>query len=73
MSEVYIVDTKESINKAVKEFFSYIEKTGLSILKSSKEVYIKVNGIDFRKHTYTSPEVLESVIQYLKEKGYDGP
>ena len=69
MSEVYIVDTKESIYKAVKDFFSHIEKTGLSILKSSKEVYIKINGIDFKKHTYTSPIVLEAVIKYLKSIG----
>ncbi|MFX0023186.1 MAG: DUF362 domain-containing protein [Candidatus Hermodarchaeota archaeon] len=32
-------------------------------------MYIKVNGIDFKKHTYTSPEVLEAAILFLKEKG----
>ncbi|TFG25821.1 MAG: DUF362 domain-containing protein, partial [Promethearchaeota archaeon] len=46
----------------------YIEESG-PILKSSKEVYIKVNGIDFKKHVYTSPEVLEMVIIYLKSIG----
>ncbi|MHA1491867.1 MAG: DUF362 domain-containing protein [Promethearchaeota archaeon] len=69
MTEVYIVDTKQGIKSAVKEMFSYLEKSGESILKSSKEVYIKVNGIDFKKHCYTSPEVLEAVISYLKEIG----
>ncbi|MBA7503260.1 hypothetical protein ES706_01868 [subsurface metagenome] len=49
--------------------FSHLEKGGKPILKSSKEVYIKVNGIDFKKHAYTSPEVLEIVIKYLKEFG----
>jgi uncharacterized protein (DUF362 family) len=48
--------------------FLYLEKNG-PILKSSKEVYIKVNGIDFQKHAYTSPEVLKEVIKYLIEKG----
>ena len=35
----------------------------------SKEVYIKVNGIDFKKHVYTSPEVVRAVIEYLKKIG----
>jgi len=38
-------------------------------LKSSKEVFIKVNGIDYKKHCYTSPEVLQAVIEYLKPRG----
>jgi uncharacterized protein (DUF362 family) len=45
-----------------------LEKSG-SLLKSSKEVYIKVNGIDFKEHCYTSPEVLRAVIEYLKKIG----
>ena len=69
MVEVYITNTGESIDRAVHEFFSYIERTGTPILKSSKEVYIKVNGIDFKNHTYTSPVVLEAVIKYLKSIG----
>ncbi|MFW9950181.1 MAG: DUF362 domain-containing protein [Candidatus Thorarchaeota archaeon] len=49
--------------------FSYLEQSGVTLLKSSKEVYIKVNGIDFKKHSYTSPKVLEATINYLKNKG----
>jgi len=64
MTEVFISDTKMGVNKAVNEIFSNLIKTG-PILKSSKEVYIKVNGIDFKKHSYTTPEVLEEVIKYL--------
>lgn len=69
MSEVFIVDTTQGIESAVKEMFSHLEKGGKPILKSSKEVYIKVNGIDFKEHCYTSPEVLEAVIENLKEIG----
>ena len=69
MTEVYIVDTKQGLKSAVKEMFSHIKKAGEPILKSSKNVYIKVNGIDFQKHCYTSPEVLEVVIEYLKDLG----
>jgi len=65
MTEVYIVDTHQGIKAAVSELLSNFEP----ILKDSGEVYIKVNGIDFKKHCYTSPEVLEAVIEYLKEIG----
>jgi uncharacterized protein (DUF362 family) len=71
MTEVYIEDTKQGIKSAVNQIFSKIEKSSQPILKNSKEVYIKVNGIHFQKHTYTSPEVLEAVILYLKEIGAD--
>ncbi|MHA2391920.1 MAG: DUF362 domain-containing protein [Promethearchaeota archaeon] len=66
MVEVFIADTSESIEQAVIDMFSHLEKSGIPILKSSNEVYIKVNGIDFQKHTYTSPKVLECVIKYLQ-------
>lgn len=66
MTDVYIVDTKKGIQSAVDELFSYLKKSG-PILKKSKEVYIKVNGIDFKKHVFTSPEVLEAVITYLNK------
>ena len=68
MTEVFIVDTTQGLKSAVNQLFSNIEKSG-PILKSSKEVYIKVNGIDFKKHAYTSPEVLEVVIDYFKNIG----
>ena len=68
MTEVFISDTKMGVSKAVNEIFSNLMRTE-PILKSSKEVYIKVNGIDFKKHAYTSPELLKEVIIYLKDKG----
>jgi uncharacterized protein (DUF362 family) len=66
MTNVYIVDTTKGIKLAIDQMFSYLEQSG-PILKSSKEVYIKVNGVDFKKHCYTSPEVLEAVIMYLRK------
>ncbi len=65
-SEVYIADTNQGVKSAVNELFSQLEKAKTPIIKSSKEVYIKVNGIDFKKHCYTSPVVLEAVIEQLK-------
>ncbi len=70
MTEVFIVDTKQGLESAVNEMFNNLEKIE-PILKSSKEVYIKVNGIDYQKHSYTSPEVLKAVIEYLNNIGAD--
>ena len=70
MTEVIISDTKNGIESAVNSIFKSLEKSG-TILKDSKEVYIKVNGIDFQKHSYTSPEVLKAVIEYLNNIGAD--
>ncbi len=70
MTEVFIVDTKQGLESAVNEVFNNLEKIE-PILKSSKEVYIKVNGIDYQKHSFTSPEVLKAVIEYLNNIGAD--
>ncbi len=67
MTDVFIEDVaKKGLEAAVSELFGHLKKSG-PILKSSKEVYIKVNGIDFKKHVFTSPEVLEAVIMYLRK------
>ncbi len=42
---------------------------GRALLKSSGDVYIKVNGIDFKPHVYTSPSVVAAVIRYFKSHG----
>jgi uncharacterized protein (DUF362 family) len=68
MTKVFISDTKKGVKKAVKEIFSNLEKDGLEI-KSSKDIYIKVNGINIYPYVHTTPEVLETVIGYLKDKG----
>jgi len=68
LKDVFLLDTKGGIQPAVEKLFNDLETSG-PILKSSKEVYIKINGIDAKKHTHTSPEVLKAVIQYLKRKG----
>ncbi|MBD3340475.1 MAG: DUF362 domain-containing protein, partial [Candidatus Lokiarchaeota archaeon] len=51
------------------QIFENLQQNGLKILKESKEIYIKVNGIDFKKHCYTSPEVVGAIIEYLKAIG----
>ena len=68
MTKVFISDTKKGVKTAVEEMFTNLEKDGLT-LKSSKDVYIKVNGININPYAHTTPEVLEAVIEYLKNKG----
>jgi uncharacterized protein (DUF362 family) len=47
------------------------EKTilGQNLVKSSGDVYLKPNGIDFKPYAFTSPEVLEETIRYFQESG----
>jgi len=69
MTEVFITDTKNGIKNAVEEMFFNLENKGQFFIKKNGEVFIKVNGIDYKKHVYTSPKVLEEVIEYLKNNG----
>ncbi|MCP4762748.1 MAG: DUF362 domain-containing protein [archaeon] len=68
MTTVFITDTKKGINEAVEDMFSNLEKEE-PIPYTSKDIYIKVNGIDHKAHVYTTPEFLEAVIKYLQLKG----
>jgi len=58
--------TKE-IKKTVYEILD--EAGGEKLLKSSKNVYIKPNGIDGKAYCYTRPELVRAVIEYWKEHG----
>jgi uncharacterized protein (DUF362 family) len=53
--------------KKIKEIIHDIFDTlgGKSLLKSSGDVYIKVNGIDTKPYAFTRPEVVEATINYL--------
>ncbi|MGV9203967.1 MAG: DUF362 domain-containing protein [Promethearchaeia archaeon] len=69
MTKVYIADSDERLQAATDEILNSIKEEKGSILKNSGEVYIKVNGIDFKKHCYTSPLVLKAVIKYFNKIG----
>ena len=71
MTKVYISEINEDISTAVNDILSKIEDSSGPILKESKKIYLKPNGIDFKKHSFTSPQVLKSIIEYFKEKGAD--
>src|SRR5271157_3431549 len=42
---------------------------GAALLKSSKNVYLKPNGIDAKLFCYTDPAVLEAIIKYFQAQG----
>ncbi|MGB9499821.1 MAG: DUF362 domain-containing protein [Dissulfuribacterales bacterium] len=66
--EVIFSDTTNGIAPAVEEIFEHYGDVGF-LLKSSKDVYIKVNGVDLKKYAYTGPDVLYEVILYLQKNG----
>jgi len=57
----------EEINIVVRDIFDALG--GRSLLKSSGDVYVKPNAIDFRPYTHTRPEVVEAVIRYWFDAG----
>lgn len=50
------------INTVTKEILDTLG--GKTLLKSSRDVYIKPNAIDSRPYTFTRPEVVEAIIRY---------
>ncbi len=58
---------KQEVKSAVYELFD--KAGGEALLKPSKEVYIKPNGIDGQPYCYTRPEFVEAVITYWNEHG----
>lgn len=65
---VQVVDTSNGIKPAVEKVFSQISKE-TTILKSSKEVYLKINGVHFARHCYVDTEVLKATVEHLNAIG----
>jgi len=61
-------DNGKDIPQAVSDIFEEFGG-GRALLKPSGNVFLKVNGIDFKPHVYTSPEVVEAVITYFFKEG----
>jgi len=63
-SNVFAAKTNSGVKPAVEMILNEIDQDS-PILKSSKDVYIKVNGVHCKEHCYTSPEVLKATIEYF--------
>jgi uncharacterized protein (DUF362 family) len=68
MARVRFEDTAQGLDKAVALLFDAFGGAS-GLLKPSKDVYLKVNGIDFKPHVYTSPEVVAAVVSYFRAHG----
>jgi len=66
--KVVFQDIGKGLQQAVSDIFMAFGG-GKSLLKASGNVFLKVNGIDFKPHVYTSPEVVEAVINYFYKEG----
>ncbi|MBQ6076257.1 MAG: DUF362 domain-containing protein [Lachnospiraceae bacterium] len=60
-------EMKAEIRRAVWEIFDKAGGSGL--LKSSRKVFLKPNGIDGQPYCYTRPELVETVIDYWNRHG----
>lgn len=58
---------KAELRRAIYELFD--AAGGEAMLKESKEVFIKPNGIDGQPYCYTRPEAVEAAIEYWNEHG----
>ena len=68
MSRVVLSPTTQGLEKAVQHLFSHFNG-GRSLLKKSGEVYIKINGVDFKPHSYTTPGLLREVVRFFYAQG----
>lgn len=67
-TEVIMADTKPGIAQAVKAVFDHFGG-GASLLRSSRDVYIKVNAVGLEDYVYTDPDVLRETIKYFQTCG----
>jgi len=68
MTQVRFADTGTGIDEAASSVFESFGG-GRGLLKASRDVFLKVNGIDFKPHVYTSPEVVSAVVCYFQQQG----
>lgn len=60
-------ELKAELKKAIYEIFDLAG--GEKLLKESREVFLKPNGIDGQPYCYTRPEAVEAAIEYWNEHG----
>lgn len=68
MAKVRFEDTGKGLDAAVSAVFESFGG-GRSMLKQSRDVFLKVNCVDFKPHVYTSPEVVSATVHYFRKQG----
>jgi len=67
-TQVILADTKPGIGQAVRDVFDHFGGGG-KFLRSSRDVYIKVNAVGLEPNVYTDPNVLRETIRYFQKCG----
>ena len=67
-TQIMFSDTRSGITRAVEEIFDHFGGAK-ALLKSSGDVYLKVNAVDAKAFCYTDPQVIAAVITYFKKHG----
>lgn len=70
MAKVAVVDVKQDLNEAIEAVFAPFGGVG-QVLAGRKRAFVKINAIDCRPETYTSPAVLDAVLQVLRKHGVE--
>jgi len=65
---VMFADLQQGVEQSVEQVFEHFGGAA-ALLKSSGDVYLKVNAVDSREYCYTDPAVIAAVIGYFKERG----
>jgi len=68
MSKVAVVGVEKDIDAAVQSVFATFGGME-AVLGEKKDVFIKVNGVDYKSHSYTDPQVVSSVARLFKRVG----
>ncbi|MBN2027668.1 MAG: DUF362 domain-containing protein [Actinobacteria bacterium] len=68
MSKVAVAPVGDDIAVAVEEVFAPFGGIG-SVLGRKKEVFIKVNAVDYKSHSYTYPAVVTVVARLFRQAG----
>ncbi|MEW6552716.1 MAG: DUF362 domain-containing protein [Actinomycetota bacterium] len=68
MSRVAVVHADKDLDAAVEEVLAPFGGAG-AVLGSKQDVFIKVNGVDYKTHSYTDPAVVSAVVRQFKKVG----
>jgi len=68
MPRVVLQPIADSLDEAVAGVFAPFGG-GRALLKSSGDVFLKVNAIDFKPFTFTDPEVVGAAVRYFRSEG----
>lgn len=71
MTKVVIADTTKGIKASIDETFSAFGGIGKVIPKNYGRVYLKPNAVHFTPFAYTDIEVMDAMLGYLNDHGYN--